>query len=381
MASASERTLRPGAGRGSKQSAPTIVKSQSLSSLKASHSVDIRRRVLAAVDRYPGLKSAEEYVAAKAGAAREKDRQAEKEYWGNLKKFKDEVKSVFKLPSDSYAGKRSVQEEIMEKVEAGQRKLAETDMNYQLWLQEMQRKAEEKKQEKIQQRKTDIEELQQRKIEIQAQLQKDLEQKSAGFKEKEKAYWNWLAEAKQAVAARPGVAPLQKFEGKSVEELVAEKKAALNKEVTAREQEYKVWLESVSKPKFKLPSQAVNTPAQRQMIIAESAKRGLEKLNATTSEYQKWVKEMEQLKNEAMMEKVKNKLQADREDDKRRENAMNALQEKMAFQKAEEDRKAKESKEEVFRMYHKVHCKPLLIEQAYDYGRIFKQAHALGSAQ
>lgn len=83
----------------------------------------------------------------------------------------------------------------------------------------------------------------------------DLAEKNAGFKaprislsrwptalqEKEKAYWNWLADAKQAVAARPGVAPLHKFEGKSVEELlrafsrlvkemVAEKKAALNKE-------------------------------------------------------------------------------------------------------------------------------------------------------
>ena len=35
--------------------------------------------------------------------------------------------------------------------------------------------------------------------------------------EKEKAYWNWLSEAKASVAARPGVAPLYKFDGKSVE--------------------------------------------------------------------------------------------------------------------------------------------------------------------
>ncbi|CAE7939064.1 PCYOX1 [Symbiodinium sp. KB8] len=471
--------------------------------------------------RYPGLKSAEEYVAAsasaklliperflvkgaRAGAAREKDRQAEKEhlgiphwYWANLRKFKDDVKSVFKLPSDSYAGKRSVQDEIMEKVEKGQRALQETDEAYKMWLQAMHERTEEKKQEKIQQRKLDIEEAQQRKIDLQAQLQKELSEKSAGFKEKEKAYWNWLAEAKQAVQARPSVSPIQKFEVRSVEELVAEKKAALNKEVTAREQEYRSWLESVSKPKFKLPSQAVNTPAQRQLIVAESAKRGLEKLNATTAEYQKWVKDMEQEKHETMMQKVKDKLKADREDMERREFAMQALQEKMADKKADEDgayfsqcnghllsslpsfaydattmllplsmsawfglaaaaaaavprvavvgaginggsavhflrdllgdgvditvfeanrepggrtltrsfanvtvdvggtaiysrnryvsgfardfglqpqdRRAKESKEEVLRMYHKVHSKPLLIEQAYDYGRVFKQ--------
>jgi len=377
MAAAQERTLRPGGSKRPPSKPPTIVKSQSLSSLKQSHSVDIRRRVLAAVDKYPGLKSAEEYVAAKASAAREKDRQAEKEYWGNLKKFKDDVKSVFKLPSDSYAGKRSVQDEIMEKVEKGQRALQETDEAYKMWLQAMHERTEEKKQEKIQQRKLDIEEAQQRKLDLQAQLQKELSEKSAGFKEKEKAYWNWLAEAKQAVQARPGVAPIHKFEVRSVEELVAEKKAALNKEVTAREQEYRSWLEFVSKPKFKLPSQAVNTPAQRQMIIAESAKRGLEKLNATTAEYQKWVKDMEQEKHETMMQKVKDKLKADREDIERREFAMQALQEKMADKKADEDRRAKESKEEVLRMYHKVHSKPLLIEQAYDYGRVFKQSSHL----
>ncbi|CAE7642445.1 unnamed protein product [Symbiodinium necroappetens] len=134
MAAAHERTLSRGPARPPSKP-PTIVKSQSLSSLKQSHSVDIRRRVLAAVDKYPGLKSAEEYVAARAGAAREKDRQAEKEYWANLRKFKDDVKSVFKLPSDSYAGKRSVQDEIMEKVEKGQRALQETDEAYKMWLQ------------------------------------------------------------------------------------------------------------------------------------------------------------------------------------------------------------------------------------------------------
>eukprot|EP00438_Fugacium_kawagutii_P028912 Skav225416 [mRNA] locus=scaffold2656:788555:791565:- [translate_table: standard] len=54
-------------------------------------------------------------------------------------------------------------------------------------------------------------------LDLQRSIILELSEKAAGFKEKEKAYWNWLADAKQAVAARPGVAPLYKFDGKSVE--------------------------------------------------------------------------------------------------------------------------------------------------------------------
>eukprot|EP00913_Durusdinium_trenchii_P002123 g1961.t1 len=78
--------------------------------LKQAQSADIKRRILASVDRYPGLKDSGAYVAARVDKAREKDRLAEKEYWAHLKKFKEDVQSVFKLPKDSYAGKRSVQE-------------------------------------------------------------------------------------------------------------------------------------------------------------------------------------------------------------------------------------------------------------------------------
>jgi len=359
----------------------SIAKEQSMPALKQLQTVELKKRVLTSVDRYPGLKNSEEYVAARVGKARDKDRQAEKEYWAHLKKFKEEVKSVFKLPQDTYAGKRSVQEEINEKVEKGQRALQETDEAYQNWLKEMEKRQQERIQDKLQQRRNEIDDLNNRKLEMQAALQQELTDKAAGFKEKEKAYWNWLADAKQAVAARPGVAPLYKFDGKSVEELVAEKRAALSKEVTAREQEYRRWLESVSKPKFVLPSQQVNTPAQRAIIVQENVRKGLEKLNEKTAEYQKWLKEMEQQKHEKMMEKVKAKLNADREDIERREKAMNALEEKMAIVKAEEEMRAKLSKEELLQMYKEVHEKPLLIEQAYDYGRVFKKGHPLGKSQ
>lgn len=359
----------------------SIAKAQSMPALKQLQTVELKKRVLTSVDRYPGLKNSEEYVAARVGKARDKDRQAEKEYWAHLKKFKEEVKSVFKLPQDTYAGKRSVQEEINEKVEKGQRALQETDEAYQNWLKEMEKRQQERIQDKLQQRRNEIDDLNNRKLEMQAALQQELTDKAAGFKEKEKAYWNWLADAKQAVAARPGVAPLYKFDGKSVEELVAEQRAALSKEVTAREQEYRRWLESVSKPKFVLPSQQVNTPAQRAIIVQENVRKGLEKLNEKTAEYQKWLKEMEQQKHEKMMEKVKAKLNADREDIERREKAMNALEEKMAIVKAEEEMRAKLSKEELLQVYKEVHEKPLLIEQAYDYGRVFKKGHPLGKSQ
>lgn len=83
----------------------SIAKAQSMPALKQLQTCELKKRVLTAVDRYPGLKNSEEYVAARVGKARDKDRQAEKEYWAHLKKFKEEVKSVFKLPQDSYAGK------------------------------------------------------------------------------------------------------------------------------------------------------------------------------------------------------------------------------------------------------------------------------------
>eukprot|EP00913_Durusdinium_trenchii_P035803 g33502.t1 len=105
----------------------------------------------------------------------------------------------------------------------------------------MEERQQERIQEKLQQRRNEIDDLNNRKL---AASFAELENKAAGFKEKEKEYWNWLADAKQAVAARPGVAPLYKFDGKSVEELVSEKKAALHKEVSAREQEYRIWLDS-----------------------------------------------------------------------------------------------------------------------------------------
>jgi len=60
---------------------------------------------------------------------------------------------------------------------------------------------------------------------------------------------------------------------------------------------------------------------------------------------------------------------------------MNALEEKMAIVKAEEEMRAKLSKEELLQMYKEVHEKPLLIEQAYDYGRVFKKGHPLGKSQ
>ncbi|CAK9004400.1 unnamed protein product [Durusdinium trenchii] len=142
----------------------SLTKSQSMPALKQAQSADIKRRILASVDRYPGLKDSGAYVAARVDKAREKDRLAEKEYWAHLKKFKEDVQSVFKLPKDSYAGKRSVQEEINEKVEKGQRALQETDEKYQNWLKEMEERQQERIQEKLQQRRNEIDDLNNRKL-------------------------------------------------------------------------------------------------------------------------------------------------------------------------------------------------------------------------
>eukprot|EP00931_Biecheleriopsis_adriatica_P076931 TRINITY_DN50591_c0_g1_i1.p1 TRINITY_DN50591_c0_g1~~TRINITY_DN50591_c0_g1_i1.p1 ORF type:complete len:395 (+),score=128.87 TRINITY_DN50591_c0_g1_i1:115-1185(+) len=340
-------------------------------------SAQLRQRVLTTMDKYPGIKNAQAHVAARTMQALEKDKQVEKEYWSKLRKFKSEVQSVFVLPTGPDT-RAQVAKEILQKVEKGQQDLRDKDAAYQTWLQSMDERQKERVRENLRQRRQDIEDLQQRKAAANEALQKELEDKASGFKEKEKAYWSWLQDTKQEVASRPGVAPLYKFEGKSVEEMVEIRKKKLALETSERDREYKQWVASVSKPKFSLPESKVNTPAQREHMIRESAKKGLEKMNAATAEYTKWVKEMEQAKAEAMMEKVREKLRADREADEKRRGDMLALEEKMADSKAEQDRIAAAAKQEVVDMYRRVHEKPLLIEQAYNYGKIFKKATALG---
>jgi len=152
-------------------------------------------------------------------------------------------------------------------------------------------------------------------------------------------------------------------------------------QIRQKQKEYNKWLVSVSKPKFELPSTTVNTPAMRESLIMENAKKGMEKMNASAAEYQAWVKNMENEKHEKMMEKVKEKLRADKEQEMKREQDFLALQEKMAAAKEEQDRVADEARQAVLKMQKTVHAKPLLIEQAYDYGKVFKKSTTFGKTQ
>jgi len=291
--------------------------------------------------------------------------------------MKKQIQPSFKLPEDSYKGKGDVQQEIMVKVEKAQREVQAKDEDYKTFLQAIEQRQQEKMEENLKQRRADIKALQDRKAALKAEVEAKLEDQAAGFKDKEKDYWKWLAIKQQEISSRPGP-PVKAPGSKSVEELVAMKKAELNKEISAKQKEYDKWLVSVSKPKFELPSVTVKTPAERESLIMENAKKGMEKMNASAAEYQAWVKTMESEKHEKMMEKVKDKLRADKELEMKREQDFLALQEKMAAAKEEQDRVADEARQAVLRMQKTVHAKPLLIEQAYDYGKVFKKSTTFG---
>jgi len=340
----------------------------------------MRNRLHNTMDRYSGIKNAKHHVQAKIDAFKERDRQAQKEYWQELNKMKKSIQPSFKLPEDAYKGKGDVQQEIMEKVEKAQRELQGKDEEYQNFLKAIDQRQQEKMEENLRARRADINAMRKKKIALAAEVEAKLGDQAASFKDKEKDYWKWLDIKKQEIATRPGP-PVKAPGSKSVEELVAIKKAELNKDMAEKQKEYKAWLASVDKPKFELPSTTVNTPAMRETLIMENAKKGMEKMNAAATEYQAWVKNMEMEKHEKMMEKVREKLAADKELERKREEDFLALEEKMAEAKAEQDRVADEARQAILKMQKTVHAKPMLIEQAYDYGKVFKKSTTFGKTQ
>eukprot|EP00440_Ansanella_granifera_P022711 gb/GFBE01024669.1/.p1 GENE.gb/GFBE01024669.1/~~gb/GFBE01024669.1/.p1 ORF type:complete len:102 (+),score=40.95 gb/GFBE01024669.1/:1-306(+) len=79
---------------------------------------------------------------------------------------------------------------------------------------------------------------------------------------------------------------------------------------------------------------------------------------------------MEERKQEQMMAKVQQKLQADREFESSRQSALEQLQKKMAEQKKEQDEKAEETRRFLKDLEKNMKAKPLLLEQVYRFGRV-----------
>lgn len=200
-------------------------------------------------------------------------------------------------------------------------------------------------------------------------------QRDAGLaQEREKAaqqagkYWTWLAETKNTIARREVMnAPVVRMTGvKSVEELTTMKRAELQHQLDERQHEYNKWLEGIKKPKNTLPlNRECNTVEQREAIIQESAKKGKEKLNQATVEYNKWLQEMEEKHKERVMSKVRQKLHADQEFERQQNLAQDSLQKKMLEAKRQQQMVQLESQRAVKDMYERVQNKPLLVEQAY----------------
>jgi len=332
---------------------------------------DIQNRIKSTLQQYPGITSHEELLKKKAQEGRQRLRATETEYWAWNKKMKSEVGPHWKMPEDSYIGKRPVEEECLEKVEKAQKAMAETTANYKAWVKDMEKKRQEELNAKVQERQQELRNFAQKRQQARMERAESMEADAEAKAQQAGRYWTWLSETKTAIARRETQnAPLAKHSGaKSVQELTEMKKAQLAEEIEERERQYKEWLESIRHPKSRLPWQKCNSVQERDAIIHEKAKKGQERLNKTAAEYNAWVKEMEQQHHERTMAKVREKLLADQEYRRKNEMAAEGLRVKMQEAKRQQQEIEAESQRALKEMYDRVQTKPLLVEQAYRHNK------------
>lgn len=320
---------------------------------------------------YPGVKNSEQLIQQKAEAGRQKLRTMEQEYWAWKQKMQSEAKPRWAFPEDSYAGRRPVEEVIMEKADKAQKVMSETAANYKAWVKDMEKKRQDELTTNLQERQEQLKNFKQQKVEAQrardASLGEDRDKKAQAAGR----YWTWLSDTKNKIDKREVTcAPFVKPSGtRSVEELTQMKRAELAQDVEQREREYAQWVQSIQKPKHVTPWMKCNSVEERDAIIAEQAKKGVARLNQTTVEYNKWLKEMEQANIEKQVAKVREKMAADREFAQNADKAKNDLQKKMADEKRRQQLIQQESQKAVKEMYNRVQARPLQIEQAYRFGR------------
>jgi len=251
--------------------------------------------------------------------------------------------------------------------------MAETAAGYKTWVQDMEKKRQDQLQENVRVRNQELKTFADKKREAALARAADAAVETEKAAAAAGRYWTWLSDTKDKIDRRECTcAPFLRSTGvKSVEELTLIKKAELAMECDERDRQYKDWLVSVQKPSFVLPfNKECNTVAQRNQIIDAQAKKKLQEMSVTTTEYNKWVKECEERAQEKLMAKVREKLNADAEFDNKAKAAAAGLQQKMADCKKEQARIAEQSRREVKEMYDRVQKRPLMVEQAYRHNKV-----------
>eukprot|EP00442_Polarella_glacialis_P047646 CAMPEP_0115085360 /NCGR_PEP_ID=MMETSP0227-20121206/21880_1 /TAXON_ID=89957 /ORGANISM="Polarella glacialis, Strain CCMP 1383" /LENGTH=350 /DNA_ID=CAMNT_0002474485 /DNA_START=170 /DNA_END=1222 /DNA_ORIENTATION=+ len=334
-----------------------------------------RLRIQATVEHYQGIKDHEALTTTKVQKGVQKIREGSAEYFAWRNKMQADVQPTFKLPPDAYAGKTTAESEIRDKVEKAQNVMRDKDGEYQSYLEQLAVKQKERLQEKLQVRRDELSKFESERMardQAREDTKKDSEKTAGG---QAKAYWKWLEETKNVVAARPGCAPPPpKNMKRAQEEELARKRADMSKKIGDQVAEYSKWVTSVSKPKFEMPDQKVNSPEDRDRIVKEKAKKGVEQLNVSTADYKKWLAEMDLKHRELMKERLQKKAEEEAALMAVRASAFAAIEKKMADAKADSDKRADVSRQEVEAMYERVRTRPLLIEQAYHFGRFMKTA-------
>lgn len=323
-----------------------------------------RGRMKAAVAKYPGITDTDAFIKERMNRGIEARKEREQQYWDWQKDVKKKAEVSFNR--DDLMKNHDPEKQVQDNVDKAVAKTKELDAAYQLWLEEIKVKHEERMRQQVKDKLVADGEFAGEQEKAKAKFAEQRQQAKTKSREVANGYWAWLETTKGKIAARPCSAPPPKAsEVESVDSMVKRRRAEMTKKDKAMKADYGAWLESVKKPKFTLPPLAGNTVADRNALIDAAAKKGVEGLSAKTNEYKQWVAEMKDKHHQRMVENVKIKLNADKEFDKAAAGRAAALDEQMEEAKRKRDEVAAQSAQFLAEMAKRVQKKPLLVEDAY----------------
>eukprot|EP00929_Paragymnodinium_shiwhaense_P111219 TRINITY_DN7894_c0_g1_i3.p1 TRINITY_DN7894_c0_g1~~TRINITY_DN7894_c0_g1_i3.p1 ORF type:complete len:334 (-),score=102.47 TRINITY_DN7894_c0_g1_i3:83-973(-) len=272
----------------------------------------------------------------------------------------------------SYKGRQTTAEEqIDENIKKANRHAAELDRQYNAWLEDMKAKKQEELRMKVREKSATDGNF----AAVQAQLAKQraavLAEKRAEAEEVSGEYYAWLGDTLDKVRARPASAPAppRQSELDRADHEIRRRLRQRKKEAKVRSREYKSWVSEINKTSFRVPPPSGKTLKEQSEEIAASAKKGLQKLSATTKEYKHWLADMQGRQQERQEQRLRDKREADKKFDHERELRALALDERRAEEKALQDKVAADTYAQVEELSKRAEQRPLIMEEAYYIGR------------
>lgn len=328
---------------------------------------EVVARVRSSLDKYQGprcLEDHERIVAAKVGAAKSWDRAATAEYWAWMHRVKDRLEPGFTLPDDPKKGMPSQEEYIKANVDRGLKEMREQSKEYKAWIESMKAAKEREKREVVEAKaEADAQFNAAAGAAEEARKKRDAEIRSA-VRQTEDKYWKWHSDMKARVAQRPSSAPAARDSGvECAASMAARKKAEWSRTYREIGQEYSVWVQNVSKPKFSLPLAKEDREGRiRREAVAKSRVR---KAHKEEKKYFSDLDEVYSKHHERIMGHVKDRLEADKKYNEDQEQMHACLAIKTEREKKRQQAVVRESRKVLKDIEKRVKEKPLFLEMAY----------------